>query len=92
MTALYLFAATFALVFALGVQQLNVTADWYAGAFVTSLAISSANLVLFKVLPGPTGAVDIAGYSLGGAFGIVAAMRAHPYIVRRWHRLGTRAR
>lgn len=92
MTALALFAATFVLVFALGVQQLNVTADWYAGAFFTSLVISTANLMLFKVLPGPTSAWDVIGYSLGGAFGIVAAMRAHPIIVRRWHRMGRRAR
>lgn len=91
MTALYLFAATFVLVFMLGVQQLNVTADQYAAAFISSAIISSANLVLFKLLPGPTSAADFAGYTLGGCFGIVASMRSHAWAMRklavwRWQR------
>ncbi len=91
MTAIALFAATFAVVFALGIQQLNVTADLYVAAFITSALISSANLVLFKLLPGPTTALDFLGYTMGGCFGIVASMRAHPWLARtlaglRWLR------
>jgi hypothetical protein len=86
MNTLLLFAATFVLVFGLGIQQLNVTADMAAAAFFTSIVISSANLVLFKVLPGPITWPEIVGYTLGGSCGIVASMRAHPWLVRRWGR------
>lgn len=86
MTALLLFGATFVVVFALGIQQLNVTADYLVAAFVTSMFISSANLVLFKLLPGPTTALDFTAYTLGGSCGIVASMRVHPWLARRWGR------
>jgi hypothetical protein len=81
MTALTLFVASFVVVFALGFQQLNVTANYVGVAFVTSLAISGAMLVQFKYLPGPTTAVEIWCYLVGSGLGIVAAMRAHPAIV-----------
>jgi hypothetical protein len=81
MTAFLLFAANFALVFTLGLQQLNVNADRRGLAFMTSLLISGANLVLFKVLPGPIDLNEIAGYALGGAIGIVASMWAHPRLI-----------
>lgn len=81
-TALMLFAATFMVVFTLGLQQLNVDQGRAAAAFVTSIAIGASNLVLFKVLPGPTSALDVGAYLAGGAFGIVASMRAHPWLVR----------
>lgn len=86
MTALTLFTATFALVFALGLQSLNVNGGHRAAAFVTSFLIGTANLGLFKILPGPTGALEIAAYLLGGPFGIIAAMAAHPWIVRAYRR------
>lgn len=76
--AALLFSATFAVVFFLGLQQLNVSAGDQLAAFVTSFAISGANLILFKVLPGPTGWMELAAYFVGGSFGIVASMRAHP--------------
>ena len=82
-TAVLLFAATFAVVFTLGLQQLNVTAGHRLAAFVTSFAITGSNLVLFKLLPGPTGVLDIAAHFLGGATGIVASMWAHPHLARR---------
>ncbi len=89
MTALLLFGATFGVVFALGLQSLNVNGGHRLFAFVTSFAIGISNLVLFKVLPGPTDAWQIGAYLLGGPFGIVASMWAHPYLVR-WLR-GPRA-
>ncbi|HWH75069.1 MAG TPA: hypothetical protein VNV16_12480 [Methylibium sp.] len=97
MTALLLFAATFGVVFALGLQSLNVNGGHRVLAFVTSFAIGISNLVLFKVLPGPTDAWQIAAYLLGGPFGIWASMVAHPHLVRwlaRWRQaepLRTRA-
>ena len=81
MTALLLFAASFAVVFALGFQQMNVHARLYQLAFATSLAIGVAQLVQFKLLPQPTGWLDVAGYLFGNAFGIVAAMKAHPAVM-----------
>ena len=84
-TAALLFGATFCVVFTLGLQQLNVNADHRAAAFVTSLFIGASNLVLFKLLPGPTDALQIGAYLLGGACGIVASMAVHPRLVR-WMR------
>lgn len=86
MNALWLFASTFILVFALGIQQLNVSGRHYAAAFITSIGISASNLVLFKLAPGSAG-IEIVAYLFGGSFGIVVAMAAHPWLVRR---LGTR--
>lgn len=82
-TAFLLFAASFAVVFALGIQQYNVTHGHRAAAFATSLAIGLASLVQLKVLPGPTTWLDVAGYLLGSACGIVASMWAHPRLLKR---------
>lgn len=82
MNALWLFLATFVVVFLLGLQQLHVEGRHAAAAFVTSIGITGANLVLFKLLPGPTDWVQIAAHMLGGAFGIVTSMWAHPFIGR----------
>ena len=79
MTTLALFASTFILVFALGLQSLNVNRGHYRAAFFTSFAIGAANLILFKLAPDATG-IDIAAFLLGGPIGIISAMRAHPWI------------
>lgn len=79
MTLLALFVSTFLLVFALGLQSLNVNNGHYRAAFLTSLSIGVANLVLYKLAPGAAGA-EIAAYLLGGPFGIVCAMKAHPWM------------
>lgn len=73
MTALALFASTFALVFTLGLQSLFTNRGHYRAAFLNSFAIGSCNLVLFKLAPDATG-WEIAGYLCGGPLGIVAAM------------------
>jgi hypothetical protein len=84
-TAAWLFASTFALVFALGLQSLNVNGGHYRAAFITSLGIGASNLVLFKMAPDASG-IEIVAYLAGGPLGIVSAMRAHPYIVRLYRR------
>jgi hypothetical protein len=81
-TAFLLFAATFAAVFALGIQQLNVNAGHKGLAFATSLFITGSQLVLFKVLPGPTEALQLCAHFLGAACGVVSSMWAHPYLLR----------
>lgn len=87
MTAALLFAATFAVVFTLGLQQINLERRDMLAAFATSPLIGISNLVLFKVLPGPTDWLDHAGYLAGGAIGIVASMWMHPVLVRMFERL-----
>lgn len=82
MTALIIFGCSFGVVLALGLQQLNVSGGHRAAAFLTSLVIASFNLALFKLVPQPTGWLEVAGYLLGGPFGILAAMRWHPVLVR----------
>lgn len=73
MTAIALFASTFALVFCLGLQSLVVNACHRWLAFANSFAIGTANLVLFKLTPDAAG-LEIAAYLCGGSFGIFAAM------------------
>lgn len=83
MNALILFASTFVLVFALGLQSLNVNGKHYAAAFFTSFAIGGSNMVLLKLGPDANW-VEIAAYLFGGPLGIVASMWAHPHLVKRW--------
>jgi hypothetical protein len=90
MTATYnaalLLCSSFAVVFLLGTQQLNVTAGRKRAAFVTSLAIGAATLVQFKVLPGPTTLLEVAAYLVGSALGIVASIAAYPRVERALRR------
>lgn len=88
MTAAALLLSTYALVFALGLQSLNVNGGHYRAAFITSLGIGASNLVLFKMAPDASG-LEIIAYLAGGPLGIVSAMRAHPYIVRLYRRRRT---
>jgi hypothetical protein len=81
MTSLTLFASTFILVFALGLQSLNVNNGHYLLAALTSFVIGAGQMVLYKLAPN-AGWTDIAAYLCGGPFGIIAAMRAHPYLAR----------
>lgn len=79
MSALFLFISTFALVFALGLQSQLTNNGHYAMAFINSVCIGAANLVVLKLGPEAAG-IEIAAYLAGGPFGIVCAM----YAFRRW--------
>ncbi len=81
MNEIYLFCSTFALVFALGFQSLNVNGGHYLLAFMTSFAIGASNLVLFKMVP-DADVSEMIAYLSGGPFGIVASMLAHRRYVR----------
>lgn len=81
MTALTLFASTLLLVFFLGLQSLNVNNGHRLAAFLTSFGIGVSNLLLFKLAPHASG-IEIAAFLMGGPFGIVASMQAHPRLVR----------
>lgn len=76
MTELLLFASTFTLVFALGMQSLNVNGGHYKAAFLNSFLIGTSNLFLFKLMPDAT-ATQIAAYLLGGPLGIITSMWTH---------------
>lgn len=82
MTSLALFASTYALVFFLGLQSLNVNSGRYRAAFLTSFGIGVSNLVLFKLAPNASGP-EIAAYLVGGPFGIVTSMWAHRRFFQR---------
>ena len=81
MTILALFCSTFALVFALGIQQLNVQNNHRTAAVFTSLFIGASQLVMFKLAPDASLA-EAAAFLSGGPLGIYAAMVAHPQLVR----------
>lgn len=83
MTELTLFASTFFVVFLLGVQQLNVQHGHEIAAFFTSIGIGLAQLALFKLAPDASG-TEIAAYLSGGPIAIVCAMKAHPWLRRRF--------
>ena len=85
MNTLAIFASCYVLVFALGIQSLNVNGGHYAAAFVTSFLIGASNLVLYKLAPDATG-IEIAAFLPAGPLGIVSAMKAHPYVVRVYNR------
>jgi hypothetical protein len=89
--AVQLFGATFITVFALGVQSLNVNGGHKAMAAITSLAIGASNLVLLKILPGPTGWAHHLGYFAGGVAGILAAMHYQPKLAAFFRRRKARA-
>lgn len=76
--AAYLLISTFALVFCLGLQSQLVNNGHMAGAFFNSLAIGTANLVLFKLVP-HANPIEVAAYLAGGPFGIVASMLAYRF-------------
>ncbi|PKO49039.1 MAG: hypothetical protein CVU31_02660 [Betaproteobacteria bacterium HGW-Betaproteobacteria-4] len=86
MTALALFAATFFLVLFLGLQSLNVNGGHKLLAAITSLGISTANIVVLKTMPGPTGLMEVAAYCLGGPAGILVSMVIHPWMVTKFGR------
>lgn len=83
MTALTIFCCTYAVVLALSLQSLNVVGGHYALAFTTSIVISGCNLLLFKIVPQPTGWIENLAFLAGGPFGAISAMRWHPALVRR---------
>lgn len=84
MTAIALFAATFFLVLFLGLQSLNVNGGHKLLAAVTSFGIGTSNIIVLKTMPGPTDALEIAAYCLGGPAGILVSMSIHPWMVKKF--------
>lgn len=84
MNALFIFAATFAVVLFLGLQSLNVNGGHKLLAVLTSFGIGVANLFILKVMPGPTDGMELVAYTTGGPLGIYASMCIHPWVARRF--------
>lgn len=82
MTELALFVSTYALVFFLGLQSLNVNRGHYLAAFFTSFGIGLSNLVLFKLAPDASG-TEMAAFVAGGPLGIVSSMWVHQRTIGR---------
>lgn len=81
MNTLLLFISTFVLVFALGIQSLNVNNGHRMAAMFTSFFIGTSQMVLFKLAP-EANWMEVAAFLMGGPFGIYASMVAHPHLVR----------
>lgn len=81
MTELALFVSTFGLVFALGMQSLNVNGGHYIAAFITSFFIGASNLIVLKIAPSAT-PTEMIAYLIGGPFGIIASMITHRKLFR----------
>lgn len=79
---LMLFGSTFALVFALGLQSQFVHRRHMVAAMLNSFCIGGANLVLFKLTPNAN-AFEIAGFLLGGPFGIALSMLVYRRVFMR---------
>jgi hypothetical protein len=86
MTPIYLFAATYLLVLFLGLQSLNVNGGHKLLATMTSFGIGAANITILKIMPGPTDALEIIAYLVGGPAGILTSMLIHPWMARRFGR------
>ncbi len=82
MTHATLFLSAFATVFLLGIQQQNVQGRHYVLAAITSLGIGIAQIFLWRLVP-EASASEIVATLAGGPVGIISAMVAHPYIIRR---------
>lgn len=81
MTELILFISTYILVFALGLQSLNVNNGHYILAALTSFVIGAGQMVLYKLAPNASW-TEIAAYLSGGPFGITSAMWSHPRLAK----------
>lgn len=75
--ALLITVSTFFAVFFLGLQSLNVNQRLYWPAAISSLAISSSHIALYKLVP-DSGWLQILGYYIGGVTGITASIWTHP--------------
>ena len=82
MVILTLFGSAFLVVFFLGLQAQAVRDGLYINAFINSLMIGSANLLILKAAPSATG-IEIAAYLLGGPFGIITSMVVHDRWIAR---------
>lgn len=78
MESVILFLSSFALVFLMGVQQLNVHSRRYLLSGVTSLLIGLTNLAALKLVP-EAALLPALAFLAGGPLGIVTSMWLHDH-------------
>jgi hypothetical protein len=83
MTELALFFASFATVFLLVFQQQNVIHRSRVLGSLTSLAIGTAQLTLWRYVPDAS-LPQLIAVLLGGPIGYNAALSVHPWVVAVW--------
>lgn len=83
MTELALFCASFFTVFLLVFQQQNVIHRSRVLGSLTSLAIGTAQLTLWRYVPDASLA-QLGAVLLGGPVGYNAALSVHPWVVAVW--------
>jgi hypothetical protein len=77
-----LFTSTYVLVFALGLQSLNVNGGYYRAAFITSFFIGVSQMLLLKLGPNAN-ITEVAAYLAGGPLGIISSMWAHRHFAKK---------
>lgn len=82
MNSLLLFASTFILVFALGLQSMLANNKHYFGAFFNSFVIGIAQIGALQVVRAHT-FIDYAAYVTGGPLAIVCSMFVFNKYIRR---------
>ena len=82
MENIYLFLASFILVFLLGFQQLNIEHRRYLYSAITSVGITATNYFLFKLLPSSGFEVlQFIFFSMGGVIGVMSSMYLHDRLI-----------
>lgn len=84
MSLLYLFLATFGVVFMLGFQSLSVQSGNYPLAALNSVLIGIFNLTLLRTVPFIEEWSAVVVYIIAGPAGIVCSMLVHRKIVAPW--------
>jgi len=74
-----LFFASFAAVFCINFQVINIVEYKYIHAFVTSLFISWSSFYMYQFVPGKLTWYEFLSYCLGGAIGVVLSMAVQQY-------------
>ena len=80
MAFLGLFAASFLWVFLQGFQSRSVNSGQYVWAFSGSFALGTAQVFVLSTVIKSNDPVHVLVYCLGGACGIVTAMRFHRFL------------
>jgi len=82
-TSAPLFLSSLALIFLLGLQQQNVTAQWHGYSFLTSFGIAGAQIFFIKSTVSTDLWVGVLAMGLGSAIGASASIVVHNFLRRR---------
>lgn len=80
MTSLIILFSSILLVTMLGIQSLSINNNLRWAASINSFMISLAQLVMLKVMPGPTSHLDVFCYLIGGPIGVQITLWIFPKV------------